>query len=796
MLDFFTYLFDTTGFPPRWHCGLWTAGHGWLHILSDLGVWSAYVAIPCVLAFFVLRRRDIPFRFVFLLFCAFILACGTTHLMEAILFWWPAYRLAGLIKLFTAVVSWATIFALVKVAPEALAMRSPRELEREVAGRKQAEEALKRANAELERRVAERTTELTRLNASLHHEREWFRVTLASIGDAAIATDIEGRVTLLNHTAEQLTGWSQAEAVGQPLTVVFRIVNEFTRRPVENPVAEVLRRGAIVGLANHTILLARDGTERPIDDSAAPIRDEKGIIGVVLVFRDITDRHRAEETRSRLAAIVESSEDAIIGKSLDGTITTWNKGAEHLFGYSAAETLGQSISLLAPPDRGNELPSILERVRHGERIEHYETVRRRKDGTRIDVSLSVSPVRDGEGRVVGVAKIARDITQRRQMEEALKEANRRKDEFLALLGHELRNPLAPLKNAVQILELQGGDPAVVARVREMIARQVTQMTRLVDELLDASRIARGKIQLRHEHLDLGALVRATSEDYRAELMACGLSLAIEVPNTPLPVDGDPVRLAQVLGNLLHNSSKYTDPSGKVTVRLAQQGGETVLSVADTGMGIATAALPRLFEVFSQIDASVERNKGGLGLGLSVVKRLVELHGGRVRAASEGPGRGSLFTVWLPLSLGQESGARSQESGARRGLNGHRKVLIVEDGRDAAESLRLLLSLHGFEVSVAHTGPEGLAMARQILPDAIVCDLGLPGISGYEVARALRGDRTTASALLVCVSGYGQEQDRRQAREAGFDEFLVKPPDTDALVRFLSESPSRTSQGPI
>jgi PAS domain S-box-containing protein len=310
MLDAIGSLFDSSGFPPRWQCGAWAPVTGWLHIGSDVGVWSAYMAIPAVLGYFVARKKELPFRGLFLLFTAFILACGTTHLMDAVIFWWPGYRLAGVLKFATAVVSWVTVVALVREAPRLLAMPTPDELEREVRARLAAEADLLRANAELEDRVRDRTAALTRSHDALHTERERFRTTLASIGDAVIATDALGRVTFLNPVAESETGWPAAEALGQPLRTVFRIVNETTRRPVENPAERALQDGTVVGLANHTVLIARDGTERPIDDCGAPIRDESGgVVGAVLVFRDITERRRAEEALAEQARLSDLRAD-------------------------------------------------------------------------------------------------------------------------------------------------------------------------------------------------------------------------------------------------------------------------------------------------------------------------------------------------------------------------------------------------------------------------------------------------------------------------------------------------------
>ena len=396
------------------------------------------------------------------------------------------------------------------------------------------------------------------------------------------------------------------------------------------------------------------------------------------------------------------------------------------------------------------------------------------------------PAANGSGALVLLAMIPTSVAGR-----GVAETDRCKDEFLALLGHELRNPLAPIRNAVRLLELQPDKPAVVAEARAIIGRQTAQMTHLVDELLDASRIVRRKVKLRREGLDLADLVRVAAQDHRAELEAAGLVLRIDVPNVPVRIQGDATRLNQVLGNLLHNAAKFTERGGRITVRLVEEAGLAALSVADTGLGIDPLAVPRLFGAFNQLDATLERGKGGLGLGLSVVRGLIELHGGFVEAASGGRGRGSVFTVRIPLDQ-RPAPAPTAPAPVAAPDGGRRKILIVEDGRDAAESLRMLLSLQGFDVAVAYTGPEGVARARQFHPEAVICDLGLPGMSGFEVARALRSEQETASALLVCVSGYGQDEDKRQARVAGFDDTLVKPVDPEALVRLLAQ-PNRNQQ---
>jgi PAS domain S-box-containing protein len=512
-----------------------------------------------------------------------------------------------------------------------------------------------------------------RAAAAEREQRERLRVTLASIGDGVIATDTEGRVTLLNPVAEALTGWGQPDAAGRPLEDVFRIVNELTRKEAENPVRRVLREGRVVGLANHTALVARDGTERPIDDSAAPIRDGRGrLAGVVLVFRDVSERRRAEEARRRLAAVVESSEDAIVSKTLGGVITSWNGAAERLFGYTAVEAVGRPVSLLAPPERPDEMPAILERVHRGERVEHYETVRVRKDGTRVHVSLSVSPVKDASGRIVGAAKIARDTSERRRLEgelrrraEDLAEADRRKTDFIAVLAHELRGPLAPIRNCARLLLLlEQADPRV-AEAAAVIERQAGQVGRLIDDLLEASRAGQGKLQLRKGPVELAAVVGQAVEACRPALERKGQRLAVSLPAGPVRLSADPARLVQVFGNLLTNASKYTDEGGQVWVAAEAAAAEVVVRVRDSGVGIPAELLPRVFDLFAQAGGESDRSEGGLGIGLAVVKGLVELHGGSVEAHSEGPGRGSEFVVRLPTEPAERAGRAGRGGGGGR-----------------------------------------------------------------------------------------------------------------------------------
>ncbi len=1101
--------------------------------------------------------------------------------------------------------------------------------------------------------------ELVRAKEALWEQSEWLRVTLASIGDAVITTDIEGRVLSLNFAAEKLTGWNQAEAKSRSLTEVFRIINEVTRQAVENPVETALKEGRVVGLANHTILVAKDGTETPIDDSAAPIRDDQGRVrGVVLIFRsiadrkqaekslrqserelsdffenatvglhwvgpdgiilrvnqaeldmlgysreeyvgrniaefhadpeviadilqrlsadetlrdrqarmlckdgsikhvlidssvlwqdgrfihtrcftrDITDRKRAEQAQSRLAAIVESSQDAIISKTLESQITSWNAGAEQLFGYSAQEAIGQSIMMLIPPERQQEEAEILGRLRRGERIEHYETVRLHKSGRRIDVSLTISPVRDSDGRITGASKIARDITARRQADErlavqhdvtryladsstldevarkvlpligehlgwevgalwdldahqermrcstvwrsaahpgldfeadtrertlargiglpgriwssgkaawisdvtkddnfprapaaaaedlhaafgfpillnkevlgvieffspvivapneellemttaigsqigqfierkraeqaretseqttrflanasaaladltdyestlqkvaslavprfadwcaadiqepdgsvrrlaaahvdpekvelvreldrkypslaskmrgarqviktgesewaisipdellvthtqdeehllivrnlglrsyicvplksrssvlgaltfvsaesgrvyreddvraaedlahraviaienanllaTLKEASHRKDEFLAMLAHELRNPLAPIRNAVQIFRAKSPPSPELQWATELIDRQVSQMTRLVDDLLDVSRITRGKIELRKESVDIATVVNNAIDISRPLIEKWGHRFTVAIPPHPILLEADSTRLTQVVSNLLNNAAKYTAPGGRIELAVERDGDHVLIRVKDNGIGISPEMLPRVFEIFMQVDRAIERAEGGLGIGLTLVKRLVEMHGGTVEARSAGAGQGSEFAVRLPISQGIQN-AETQKLGGKQEVPPPpaRRILVVDDNRDAADSLGMLLRLTGNEVHTAHDGLEAVGAVATFQPDVVLLDIGLPKLNGYEVARRLRQEEGGANRLLIAMTGWGQDEDRNRSREAGFDHHLTKPVEFKALQKLLS-----------
>jgi PAS domain S-box-containing protein len=740
-----------------------------------------------------------------------------------------------------------------------------------------------------------------------HRRDELLRATLGSTSDAVVTTDMSGRIMSVNPVAETLLGWTERNARGQLLSDVFHVVDEDTRAAIENPTTQVLREDKVVGLANHSILIARDGTERPIADSAAPLRDEQGhIVGCVLVFSDVTERRKAEvalersereladffnnasvplhcigpdgvilranqaeldllgytreeyvghpisrfhvdrdviddalarlfrgdslkryparmrckngsikkvlidsnslwekgrfvhsrcfmfdvteqkreeETRSLLAAIVAASDDAIVSKTLDGIVLSWNEGAQRLFGYSPAEVVGRSIDRIIPPELREEDRQILQRIRQGERVDHFETVRVAKDGRRVDVSLTVSPVRDESGRVIGASKVARDISERKRIDTALRDADRRKDEFLATLAHELRNPLAPIRHSLEILLRSEGDPRLFRQATDILGRQLSHMIRLVDDLLDVSRITRDKLELRKTRVELAAIVRHAVEASRPLAERDQQTIEVTLPHQPIYLDADPVRLTQVFSNLFNNACQYTEPGGRISLTAERQKDEAVLVVRDSGIGMPADQLDGIFEMFAQVEADSERPRRGLGIGLTLVRRLVQLHGGTVTARSEGRGLGSEFEVRLPIL---QAGPELEESASFYPPEaGTCRILVVDDNRDSADSISTLLQMSGHKTFIVHDGLAAVEAAEQLRPEVVLLDVGLPKINGIDACRRIRSHAWGKAMVIVALTGWGQDHDRRSTREAGFDAHLVKPVDYGELLQLLS-----------
>jgi len=751
---------------------------------------------------------------------------------------------------------------------------------------------------------------LRRTREEYRLEAERLRTTLQSIGDGVIVTDAASRIVSLNAVAERLTGWSSHAASGRPLDDIFRIVHEDTRQPVDNPARRALHDGVIVGLANHTILIARDGTEWPIDDSAAPVRAADGTVaGSVLVFRDVSDRRRTEQTlraseeelndffenasvglhwidadgrilranktelamlgyaaseyighpvtefhadrpvvddmldrlargetlrnyparlrcrdgsirhvlvssnarwergrfahsrcvvmdvterraadeiRGLLAAVVESSEDAVITKSLDGHILSWNAGARAMLGYAAEDVVGRSVNLIIPESRRDEELEILERVKEARRVEPFETQRVARDGRIIDVSLSVSPIRGEHGGIIGASSIARDIGQRKALEQSLRDSDRRKDEFLAVLAHELRNPLAPIRSGVAALRLALPEDATLRHVGGIIERQVRLMSRLLDDLLDVSRITHNKLELRMEPLTLQAVIESALETSRPLVTAAGQTVAVTAPPAPVPIVADPMRLAQVFANLISNASKYSHAGATIRIGVTLHARDVAVSVSDDGIGIASEALPTIFDVFSQASQARTRAQGGVGIGLSLVKGLVGLHGGRVSARSPGLDQGSTFEVRLPLAPAVADVTPVPDAPVATAPLG-RRVVIADDNRDGADSLTMVVRAFGCEVRTAYDGTGAVHHADAFRPHIVFLDLGMPGMDGLEAARRIRALPHGDALFLVALTGWGQERDRQLTSEAGFDAHVVKPADPDAVRTLIARA---------
>jgi PAS domain S-box-containing protein len=763
----------------------------------------------------------------------------------------------------------------------------------DISDRKLAEEALRRSEAQ-------------------------FRNLLEKLPAAAYTCNSEGSITFFNQRAAEL--WGRTPKLNDPEDKFCGSFKLFypDGRPMQHDMCwmalSILDDKKYDG---HEVVIERsDGSRSTALAHANPMHDESGkLVGAVNVLVDITERKQAEEAMARLVAIIESSNDVIIGKDLNGIITSWNNSAEEIFGYTQTEVIGKPITILIPPARIDEEARILERLRRGEPIKHYDTVRRRKDGTEINVSLTVSPVRDKNGRIIGASKIARDITERKlaeealreseakfrtltevapaliwfddaegnclfvnqryldfsgktpeelqgagwhlflhpddaedyiadfqaaqrehrafhhrtramrhdgvwrwiesyaqplfasdgtflghvgvspditesvESEEALKEADRRKDEFLATLAHELRNPLAPIRAALEIMrrdEMEEKDQ----QAREIIERQLRHIVRLVDDLLDISRITQGKITLQTETTELREVIEIALETARPAIEGAGHTLEVSLPDEPIYLEADETRLSQVFLNLLTNAARYTQPGGKISIKAETGDHQVAVSVRDTGQGISAELLPHIFEIFKQGLHGRKPEQSGLGIGLSLVKRLTEMHGGTVEAQSEGPGKGSQFIVRLPLASVDQRAASSRPNRRKRKPATEpvltdlkpRKVLVVDDNPDAAEMLEVLLTMDGHKVRKAYNGQTAVDLALEFQPDLIFLDIGLPDIDGYEVAERIRGQ--LPRTLLIALSGWGQETDRRRSAEAGFNLHLVKPLDFAKLPELL------------
>jgi two-component system, chemotaxis family, CheB/CheR fusion protein len=526
--------------------------------------------------------------------------------------------------------------------------------------------------------------------------------------------------------------------------------------------------------------------------------------GPLTVPAALTELGKVEE---RMRSIVDHVVDGIISIVEHGTITTFNRAAERIFGYEAHEVIGKNVKILMPePDQDEHDVAINSYMRSGHAKiigVGREVMGRRKDGSVFPMELAVSEFRQGEER--HFTGIVRDITHRKSLEHELRqrldetaEADQQKNEFLAMLGHELRNPLGPMRNALHILKMPSA-AAVADRARDVLDRQLQHLVRLVDDLLDVSRIAGGKVELRKEVIDLREPVRHACETAQPVIDAHGHRLKLDLPADPCWVEGDAVRLSQVVANLLINAAKYTDHADVILLSVKREGDAVTVRVRDSGVGIAAEFLPRIFDLFVQGDRTLARSQGGLGVGLTVARRLVELHNGKISATSAGPGKGSEFSVVLPIAQAASDQLERGTQGKAESVGPGRKVLVVDDNVDACDSVAMILMAYGYDVRCLYDGLTVLPTAMQWRPDVIILDIGLPGMSGLEVSAQLRRHAQFQNTPLAALTGYGQDEDRRRSQQAGFDVHMTKPVDPQALCQWLAQrldAGTRPFPGPI
>lgn len=656
------------------------------------------------------------------------------------------------------------------------------------------------------------------------------RAILEATADGILATDEQGRITNFNTKLVEMWRISP-ELIDQRDVQKFRACLAQKVRDPEGYLARIAEIEASSGKSFDSLELS-DG--RSFERYSDVILVEEKVVGRIWSFRDMSQRQESDLISHRLAAIVDDSDDAIVGKDLSSIITSWNKGAERIFGYSANEMIGTSITRIIPPELQSQETEIVARIRRGERFDHFDTIRLTKDGRRLHVSLTISPIKDTHGNVVGASKIARDITDRKLAEEALREAQKiaqeastakqrlleseraarseiekashMKDEFLATLSHELRTPLNAVLGWANALRLGRPGPEELREGLEAIERNARAQAQMIDELLDMSRIISGKVRLDVQRLDLPAIVAASIDAVRASASTKGVRLQIVIDPLNAAVSGDPNRLQQIFWNLLNNAVKFTPKQGRVQVLLQRVDSHVEVSIIDTGEGISSDLLPYIFDRFKQADASTTRHHGGLGLGLAIVKQLVELHGGSVRAESAGLGKGATFIVSFPLlALHVPPDERERQNSLSKlrdvpplptiSLKSI-TVLVVDDEPDARHLLKRLLESAGAAVHLARSAEDGMAQLLAKPVDVLICDIGMPDEDGYSLMRRIRAldDSQKSEVAAVALTAYARLVDRTAAIRAGFQNHLPKPVEPAELLAVVHSLGNPRSKG--
>jgi PAS domain S-box-containing protein len=621
----------------------------------------------------------------------------------------------------------------------------------------------------------------------LHQLDEHFSNLVAEVRDYAIfLLDPTGHVRSWNAGAAHIKGYAANEIIGQHFSKFYTADAIATGWPDEE-----LRRAQAEGrFEDEGWRLRKDGSRFWANVVITPLfDDDRKLRGFLKITRALTERKQAveslRESEERFRMLVEGVRDyAIFRLDIDGRVSTWNAGAERIKGYKAGEIIGRHFSVFFNSEDlvAGKPAKELETAQREGRAED-EGWRVRKDGSLFWANVVLTALRRDDGELVGYAKITRDMTEKRKAD-ALELADRQKNEFLAMLAHELRNPLAPISNGLQLLKLPGIEQNVVREATEMMERQLYHLVRLVDDLLDVSRIVTGKMHYNMEPVELATVIHRAIEESQPMIDARGHELMLSLPAKSIIVDADVHRLAQVFSNLLLNAAKYTDEPNQIWLQVERDDGDAVIRVRDSGIGIAPEILPNIFSLFVQADHSLDRTRGGLGIGLSIVKRIVDLHRGTVTAFSAGAGQGAEFVVRLPVSqsLAATAEAKSNSSSAK---GPRRRILVVDDNADAALTVGTLLRAWGHDVHTVFNGAAALEEARSFRPEIVLLDIGMPGMSGYDVARELRAHPIDPGTIIVALTGYGRESDRERSFEAGFDYHLTKPPDPTTLESLLA-----------
>jgi len=652
------------------------------------------------------------------------------------------------------------------------------------------------------------------------NEAEEFLLQAAALQNAifnsanfsSIATDAKGVIQIFNVGAEQMLGYAAAEVINKitpadisdPLEVIARA--KALSVELGTPIApgfEALVFKASRGIEDiyELTYIRKDDTRFPAVVSVTALRDVGNtIIGYLLIGTDNTARKQVEAERMLLdqavrdqqfytRSLIESNIDALMATDPRGIITDVNKQMEALTGSTRDELIGAPFKdFFTDPERAE---AAIKMVLGEGKVTDYELTARARGGKETVVSYNATTFHDRDRKLRGVFAAARDVTERKRYEQSLQEADRRKNEFLAMLAHELRNPLAPMRNALQIMRLTANQDAqrpqedAIQTATAMMERQVGQMVRLVDDLLDVSRISRGTIELRRVRVELASAIHHAVEAARPQYMAMDHTLTVILPPRPIFLHADMTRLAQVLGNLLNNACKYTPHHGQMCLEVQRDGKHAMIRLRDNGIGIAADKLPRIFDMFVQIDTSLERSVSGLGIGLTLVKSLVELHDGTVEAHSGGLSQGSEFKVRLPILEEMPEPPRLPTPGQQKPATTLR-ILVVDDNRDSARSLSKLMTLIGHKTQIAYDGLEAVEAAGTFRPEVILLDIGLPKLNGYQACYKIREQPWSKNILIVALTGWGQDEDRRKSKEAGFDGHLVKPVDYAELEKLLAD----------